>query len=56
MSAGQHYKLNRRERRLKLLPTGEQTLWEWSQEQSGLWCNTRYREQLVTQALRALPV
>ncbi len=54
LGAGEHYKLSRRERRLKLLPAGEQTLWEWSRDQSGLWCNTRYREQLVTQALRAL--
>jgi len=49
-----HYRLKLSERRLNLLPAGETYLRDWAEQQSGLWHNTRYRQELITQALRAL--
>jgi len=49
-----HFRLNRSERRLKLLPAGETWLVDWAAERAGLWHNTRYRRELVSQALKAL--
>ena len=54
LRAGVDYVLIPRERNLRLLPPGEKSLLSWSHDQHGLWRNSRYREQLVTQALRAL--
>ena len=49
-----HFRLNRSERRLKLLPVGETWLTDWAADRTGLWKNTRYRRELVSQALKAL--
>jgi preprotein translocase subunit SecA len=49
-----HFRLNRSERRLKLLPAGKTWLADWAADRPGLWQNTRYREELVSQGLKAL--
>ncbi|MEH6825978.1 MAG: hypothetical protein V7629_18955 [Motiliproteus sp.] len=52
--AGQHFDLQADSRLLTLSTEGKEDLKEWAQVVTGLWRNTRYREQLIMQALRAL--
>ena len=47
------YLVDPRERRIELTTTGSDRLRHLCEESTGLWCNTRYREDLVVQALRA---
>jgi preprotein translocase subunit SecA len=51
---GVHYQLNKSERRLTLTAAGEERLESWAEHRVGLWRNTRYRHELIVQALRAL--
>lgn len=52
--AEQHFYLHSDTRKLTLATVGKEELQDWAQTLSGLWRNTRYREQLIVQALRAL--
>ena len=54
LELGTHYRLNKSERRLTLTAAGEQQLDEWAEQRTGLWRNTRYRQELIVQSLRAL--
>ncbi|NVK42880.1 MAG: prepilin peptidase [Oceanospirillaceae bacterium] len=54
LQPGVHFSLRPQRRQLELLPEGQTYLEQWSKSESGLWRNTRYREHLVQQALRAL--
>jgi preprotein translocase subunit SecA len=54
LELGAHYQLNKSERRLTLTAAGEQRLTAWAEQRAGLWRNTRYRQELIVQALRAL--
>lgn len=47
------YLVDLRERNIQLTETGSECLRQLSEAYSGLWLNTRYREDLVVQALRA---
>jgi len=47
------YQVDHRERRIELTSAGSERLRQFSDDASGLWRNTRYREDLVVQALRA---
>jgi len=54
LELGVHYQLNKSERRLTLTAAGEERLESWAEHRVGLWRNTRYRHELIVQALRAL--
>ncbi|GGO87570.1 hypothetical protein GCM10011348_41070 [Marinobacterium nitratireducens] len=54
LRAGRDYCLYAERRQVELLSDGQQFLARWAQDTAGLWCNTRYREYLILQALRAL--
>ena len=54
LELGVHYQLNKSERRLTLTAAGEEHLDSWAEHRVGLWRNTRYRHELIVQALRAL--
>ena len=54
LEPGVHYLLNKSERRITLTEAGEQRLEAWAEQREGLWRNTRYRHELIVQALRAL--
>ena len=50
---GTDYHVDPRERRIELTDFGSEHLYQLCEPLSGLWRNTRYREELVVQALKA---
>jgi len=54
LDAGSDYLVDLRERRVDLSERGSDRLRQLCEDASGLWRNTRYREDLVLQALKAL--
>ena len=53
LDAGADYQVDLRERRIELTDEGSDRLRQLCEDYTGLWCNTRYREDLVVQALKA---
>lgn len=54
LRAGEHYALSLARREVHLTPAGQAELYQRGRELGGIWLAGKAREQLVTQALRAL--
>jgi preprotein translocase subunit SecA len=54
LKAGEHYEMSLARREMLLTETGQAKLYQRSREMGGTWLSAKAREQLVSQALRAL--